>query len=49
MQISYGTRSEAGKAAWEKMMSILDTCKKQMVSFFDYIRIYFQENVPWQD
>ena len=40
ISISYGTRSEVGKAAWENMMSILDTCKKQMVgfSFFDYIR-----------
>jgi len=28
ISISYGTRSEVGKAAWENMMSILDTCKK---------------------
>jgi len=27
-KISYGTRSEDGKAAWANMMSILDTCKK---------------------
>ena len=40
-KISYGTRSEDGKAAWENMMSILDTCKKQMVGFFDYIRDTF--------
>ena len=48
-KIIYGTRSEDGKAAWENMMTILDTCKKQMVSFFIISGIYFQENVPWQD
>ncbi|MDI6886362.1 MAG: transposase [archaeon] len=40
-KISNGTRSEDGKTAWEKMMSILDTCKKQGVGFFDYIRDIF--------
>ena len=37
-KISYGTRSELGKAAWENMLSILDTCRKQKVSFFMYIK-----------
>jgi hypothetical protein len=36
-KISYGTRSELGKAAWENMLSILDTCRKQKVSFYMYI------------
>ena len=36
-KISYGTRSEAGKAAWENQLTILDTCRKQGVSYFEYI------------
>jgi len=40
-KISNGTRNEDGKTAWENMWSILDTCKKQGVSFFDYIRDIF--------
>lgn len=43
-KISYGTRSYLGKAAWENMLSILDTCRKQKVDFFKYIRdIYSNE------
>ncbi len=37
-KISYGTRSELGKVAWENMLSILDTCRKQKVSFYMYIK-----------
>jgi hypothetical protein len=37
-KISYGTRSNLGKAAWENMLSILDTCRKQNVNFFKYIK-----------
>jgi hypothetical protein len=37
-KISYGTRSNTGKLAWENMLSILDTCRKLKVSFFEYIR-----------
>lgn len=40
-KISNGTRTEDGKTVWENMMSILDTCKKQGVGFFDYIRDIF--------
>lgn len=40
-KISNGTRSEEGKSAWENMMSILDTCRKLGVSFFDYVRDIF--------
>lgn len=40
-KISNGTRSGDGKAAWENMMSVLDTCRKLGVSFFDYIRDIF--------
>ncbi len=36
--ISYGTRSEYGKTAWENMLSILDTCRKLGVSFYEYLR-----------
>jgi len=36
-KISYGTRSEAGKVAWENQLAILDTCRKQGVSYFEYI------------
>lgn len=37
-KISYGTRSRLGKAAWENMLSLLDTCRKQKVNFFKYIK-----------
>ncbi len=40
-KISYGTRSENGKTAWENMLSIMDTCRKHEVSFFSYIREIF--------
>lgn len=36
-KISYGTRSELGKAAWENCLSIRDTCRKLGVSFFEYL------------
>jgi hypothetical protein len=39
--ISGGTRSENGKIAWENMMSIMDTCRKMKVSFFDYVKDIF--------
>lgn len=32
-RISYGTKSEDGRLAWENMMTILDTCRKHGVSF----------------
>ena len=37
-KISYGTRSEDGRIAWGTKMSILDTCRKHGVSFFDYVK-----------
>lgn len=40
-KISNGTRSEDGKAAWENMMSIMDTCRKHGVSLYDYIKDIF--------
>lgn len=40
-KISNGTRSEDGKAAWENMMSIMDTCRKHGISCFDYIKDIF--------
>ncbi len=43
-KISYGTRSELGKAAWGNMLSILDTCRKQKVSFYMYIKDIYSNN-----
>ena len=43
-KISYGTRSELGRAAWENMLSLLDTCRKQKVSFFIYIKDIYSNN-----
>lgn len=40
-RVSYGTKSENGKTAWENMMSILDTCRKHNVSFFSYLKDIF--------
>jgi len=40
-KISYGTRSELGKRAWENMFSIMDTCRKQEVNFFHYLNGIF--------
>jgi hypothetical protein len=40
-KISYGTRSELGKRAWENMFSIMDTCRKQDVNFFHYLNGIF--------
>jgi hypothetical protein len=40
-KISYGTRSEMGKRAWENMFSIMDTCRKQEVNFFHYLNGIF--------
>ncbi|MFQ5888134.1 MAG: transposase [Candidatus Hydrothermarchaeales archaeon] len=46
-KISYGTRSKEGRIAWENMMSILDTCRKQGVSFLEYVtNIYSGHNMP---
>ena len=43
-KISYGTRSESGKAAWENMLSILDTCRKQKVKFYLYVKDIYSNN-----
>jgi hypothetical protein len=40
-KISNGTRSEDGKAAWENMMSIMDTCRKHGISMYDYLKDIF--------
>ena len=47
-KISYGTRSELGKRAWENMFSIMDTCRKQEVNFFNYLNRIFssRDNFP---
>ena len=42
-RISYGTKSDDGKTAWENMMTLLDTCRKQGVNFLDYIEDIFSK------
>jgi hypothetical protein len=42
-RISYGTKSDDGKTAWENMMTILDTCRKHNVSFLDYVKDIFSK------
>jgi len=43
-KISYGTRSELGRAAWENMLSLLDTCRKQKVRFYLYVKDIYSNN-----
>ncbi len=40
-KISNGTRSDDGKAAWENMMSGMDTCRKHGICLYDYIKDIF--------
>lgn len=44
-KISYGTRSDLGKAAWENMLSIRDTCRKLKVGFFKYVRDIYSNDL----
>jgi hypothetical protein len=48
-KISYGTRSELGKISWENFFTILDTCRKQKVSFLKYTKdiISNKSSMPW--
>ena len=41
--ISHGTRSDDGKVALENMMTILDTCRKNGVSFYHYVKDIFSK------
>jgi len=36
-KISNGTRTDDGTKAWEVFLSLLDTCRKNEVSFYDYL------------
>ena len=45
-KISYGTRSDLGKLAWEYMLSIMDTCRKLGVSFYRYTQDVFFSSCP---
>lgn len=36
-KISNGTRTDEGTKAWEIFLSLLDTCRKNGVSFYDYL------------
>ena len=42
-KISYGTKSENGRIAWENMMTIMDTCRKHNVSFMEYVKDIFSK------
>ena len=46
--VSYGPRSEAGKAAWDTFMSLAETTRKLGISFFAYIldRIRRAHQIP---
>jgi hypothetical protein len=43
-KISYGTRNELGKLAWENMLSIIDTCRKLGISFYRYLDDIFSDS-----
>ena len=43
-KISYGTRSELGKLAWENMLSLIDTCRKLGISFYKYLYDIFSDS-----
>jgi len=43
-KISGGVKSDAGVKAWENNMSILATCKKLGVSYFEFMRDVFSES-----
>ncbi|MBE9593472.1 MAG: transposase [Proteobacteria bacterium] len=42
-KVSYGTKSEKGRIAWENMMTIMDTCRKHDVSFMEYVKDIFSK------
>jgi hypothetical protein len=44
-KISGGVETEDGRRAWENNMSILATCKKLGVSFYDYMIGVFSKNI----
>ncbi len=37
-KVSIGTRSLKGTRAWETFMTISDTCRKQKINFFHYVK-----------
>lgn len=43
-KISGGVETDAGRKAWENNMSILATCKKLGISFFDFMKGIFSKN-----
>jgi hypothetical protein len=44
-KISGGVETEAGKVAWENNMSILGTCKKLGISFYEFMREVFSKKI----
>ena len=47
-KISGGVRVEDGKTAWENHMSILSTCKKLGVKYYEYILEIYKGKKPKQ-
>ncbi len=47
-KISNGTRTDDGTKAWEVFLSLVDTCRKNSVNFYDYLcdRISQDYNMP---
>ena len=43
-KISGGVENEVGLKAWENNMSIMGTCKKLGVSFYEFMRGIFSKN-----
>ena len=43
-KISGGVRNDFGKRAWENILSIKETCKKQSVNFYEYMRAIFSRD-----
>jgi len=44
-KISGGVETEEGKVAWENNMSILETCKKLGIPYYDYMKGIFSKNI----
>jgi hypothetical protein len=40
-KVSYGTKSEDGRIAWENVMTIKDSCRKNNISFMTYLEDIF--------
>jgi len=43
-KISGGTRTPKGSIAWENHLTILGTCKKQAINFFEFIKSFYSND-----